>query len=114
MDVDALGPGDFVERIEEAYGSADALIVVIGRQWVSATDATGRRRLDDPRDFVRLEIEQALHKGRDQALSRFLSEERACPQKTNYLPLSLAWQGCSLSSSATSGGPMTSSDSWRR
>lgn len=64
MDIDATGPGKaFVERIEEAFGSADALIVVIGRQWVNATDSTGRRRLDDPRDFVRLEIEQALHQG---------------------------------------------------
>jgi len=66
MDIDAIGPGkDFVERIEEAFGSADALIVVIGRHWLDATDATGRRQLDDPSDFVRLEIEQALHQGID-------------------------------------------------
>jgi hypothetical protein len=64
MDIDAIGPGkDFVERIEEAFSSADALIVVIGRHWVNATDEMGRRQLDDPRDFVRLEIEQALHQG---------------------------------------------------
>jgi hypothetical protein len=36
---------------------------VIGRHWLNATDATGRRQLDDPRDFVRREIEQALHQG---------------------------------------------------
>lgn len=64
IDLDAIGPGeDFVGRIEEAFGSAEALIVVIGRHWLNATDATGRRQLDDPRDFVRLEIEQALHQG---------------------------------------------------
>jgi hypothetical protein len=64
MDLDAIGPGKgFVERIEEAFGSAEALIVVIGRHWLNATDAMGRRQLDDPRDFVRREIEQALHQG---------------------------------------------------
>jgi hypothetical protein len=62
MDIDALGPGkDFVERIDEAFSSADALIVVIGPRWIISTDDTGQRRLDDPGDFVRLEIEHALH-----------------------------------------------------
>jgi hypothetical protein len=60
-DVDALGPGDFVER--KAFEVADALVVVIGDRWASATDETGRRLLDDPRDFVRLEIERALQQG---------------------------------------------------
>jgi hypothetical protein len=62
-DVDALGPGDFVERIGKAFEVADALVVVIGDRWASATDETGRRLLDDPRDFVRLEIERALQQG---------------------------------------------------
>ena len=58
----AIGPGkNFVERIGEAFGSADALIVVIGRHWANVTDETGRRQLDKPRDPVRIEIEQAIH-----------------------------------------------------
>jgi hypothetical protein len=64
MDLDAIGPGkNFVERIGEAFGSADALIVVIGRHWANVTDETGRRQLDNPRDPVRIEIEQAIHQG---------------------------------------------------
>lgn len=64
MDLDAIGPGkNFVDRIEEAFGSAEALIVVIGRHWLNATDTDGRRQLENPRDFVRLEIEQALQRG---------------------------------------------------
>lgn len=63
MDVDALEPGvDFVERIEAAVGSADALIVVIGRDWLTARDADGARRLDDPDDFVRIEVASALRR----------------------------------------------------
>jgi hypothetical protein len=38
----------------------DVLVALIGRGWLTATDAKGRRRLDDPDDFVRLELESAL------------------------------------------------------
>ena len=35
-----------------------------GTSWAGATDASGRRRLDDPADYVRREIEQALAQAR--------------------------------------------------
>jgi hypothetical protein len=61
MDVDTLEPGiDFVEAIEQAVGSCEVLIVVIGREWLTVKDAAGNRRLDNPADFVRLEVESAL------------------------------------------------------
>jgi hypothetical protein len=60
MDVDAIEAGvDFGVAIESAVGSCDALLAVIGPGWVSAT-GRGGRRLDDPDDFVRLEIAGAL------------------------------------------------------
>lgn len=61
IDVDTIQPGeDFVQVIEEKVGACDALVAVIGKQWVSALDEVGKRRLDDPHDFVRLEITAAL------------------------------------------------------
>jgi len=61
MDVHAIDAGvDFAEALEDAIGSCDALLAIIGPSWISATDADGRRRLDDPRDFVRIEIGGAL------------------------------------------------------
>jgi hypothetical protein len=61
MDIDTIEPGlDFVEVIEQAVGSCDALIALIGKQWLTITDDAGRRRLDNPEDFVRLEIAAAL------------------------------------------------------
>lgn len=63
MDVAGIEPGvDFVEAIDTAVGSCDALIVVIGRTWLSCTDAVGKRRLDDPKDFIRLETGAALRR----------------------------------------------------
>jgi hypothetical protein len=60
-DVDSIELGDdFVEVINVAVGSCDVLLALIGEDWLSITDAHGRRRLDDPHDFVRLEIEAAL------------------------------------------------------
>jgi hypothetical protein len=61
MDVEGIEPGlDFVEAIEEAVSSCRVLIVIIGDEWTHGTDAAGRRRLDDPNDFIRLETGTAL------------------------------------------------------
>jgi hypothetical protein len=60
-DVDNIDPGDeFVERITTAVGSCDVLLALIGPQWLTMTNKKGQRRLDDPEDYVRLEIEAAL------------------------------------------------------
>jgi hypothetical protein len=60
MDVDTIEPGaDYTEVIDRAVGHCDVLIALIGPHWLDAANARGRR-LDDPQDFVRLEIEAAL------------------------------------------------------
>jgi formylglycine-generating enzyme required for sulfatase activity len=62
MDIDHIEPGeDFVQVIEEAVGSCEILIAVIGQRWLASTDGTSRR-LDNPNDFVRLEIAAALNR----------------------------------------------------
>lgn len=61
MDVEGIEPGtDFVKAIENAVASCRVLIVLIGDEWLTAADARGRRRLDDPHDFIRLETSAAL------------------------------------------------------
>jgi hypothetical protein len=61
MDVEGIEAGvDFVETIEQAVGGCDALLAVIGRGWLESRDHEGRRRLDDPQDFIRLETGAAL------------------------------------------------------
>jgi hypothetical protein len=63
-DLDSIGAGDdFPDTIREAIRAAAAVLVVIGRRWLDARDAGGGRRLDDPGDYVRLEIETALALG---------------------------------------------------
>jgi hypothetical protein len=63
MDVDNIPPGhDFVEVIQNAVGGCDVLLAVIGQQWLISTDPQGQRRLDNPEDFVRLEIVTALER----------------------------------------------------
>ena len=60
-DVDSIEPGeDFAEVIADAVGSCDVLLVLIGDRWLTITDEDGKRRLDDPTDLIRLEIEAAL------------------------------------------------------
>jgi len=61
FDIDNIDLGiDFVKAIEESVASCDVLIAVIGRHWLVTSDETGRRRLDNPEDFVRVEIGTAL------------------------------------------------------
>jgi hypothetical protein len=64
MDVDTIKPDvDFAEEISRAVAACTVLVAVIGPDWLTAADERGRRRLDDPDDFVRLEIEAALARG---------------------------------------------------
>ena len=60
-DVDSIQLGDdFVEVITAAVARCDVLLALIGDQWLTITGEDGRRRLENPDDFVRLEIEAAL------------------------------------------------------
>ena len=61
MDVDSIDLGrDFVEVLDEALARCAVLLAVVGPRWLTATRADGTRCIDDPGDFVRLEIERAL------------------------------------------------------
>jgi hypothetical protein len=61
MDVSAIEPGaDFIKVLVDKAASCNVLIAVIGKQWLSVADRQGRRRLDDPDDWVRREISAAL------------------------------------------------------
>jgi hypothetical protein len=63
-DIDDIAPGaDFVKVIEQSIGQCDAALVLIGADWSTITNDKGIRRLDDPRDFIRLEVGTALAKG---------------------------------------------------
>jgi hypothetical protein len=60
-DVDSIGPGqDFTKVLEDAVGNCRVLLAIIGRSWTDALDEAGRRRLENPHDWVRFEIESAL------------------------------------------------------
>jgi hypothetical protein len=61
FDVTAIPDGeDFITAIQEQIRKSDVVLIAIGRQWIDARDDQDRRRLDDPEDLVRLEIETAL------------------------------------------------------
>ena len=63
MDVDTVQPGlDYIKVVDDAVGTCDGFIAVIGREWLLASDSTGRRRLENQADLVRLEIAAALER----------------------------------------------------
>lgn len=62
MDVD-MAPGvDFERRITEIVSGCVALLVVMGPRWAETTEEDGQRRIDNPGDFVRLEVETGLER----------------------------------------------------
>src|SRR5882762_10472957 len=61
MDVDSIALGrDFRSALQKTLASCDLMLVLIGRNWADVKDEEGRTRLENPGDFVRLEIEAAL------------------------------------------------------
>lgn len=84
MDVTAIQFGrDFRKAIDQSLASCGAFLSIIGKSWLTAQDASGRRRLEDPADFVRLETAAALQ--RDIPVIPVLVQGAASP-KPDQLP----------------------------
>jgi hypothetical protein len=63
MDLDSIEAGtDFADAIRAGVGSCRILLALIGAKWLTVSDEEGRRRLDDPDDYVRFEIRTALER----------------------------------------------------
>ncbi|MBU1362879.1 MAG: toll/interleukin-1 receptor domain-containing protein [Gammaproteobacteria bacterium] len=63
-DIEDIHPGeDFVVAIEQQLAAVDVMLVVIGQAWLTVS-RNGTRRLDEPEDFVRREIEAGLKSGK--------------------------------------------------
>jgi uncharacterized membrane protein YhaH (DUF805 family) len=63
MDVDSIEPGvDFVKVLNDQVARCGAFIAVIGPGCADLRDRAGKRRLDDPHDYVRIEVEAALRR----------------------------------------------------
>jgi TIR domain len=85
-DVDSIEPGmDFEEAIERAVASSAVMLVVIGNEWL--VESSGRRRLEEPYDYVRLEVGAALQ--RNIRVIPVLVEGAAMPE-AEELPEALA------------------------
>jgi hypothetical protein len=64
MDIDNIPAGvDFAGYLNSQVAMCDAFLAIIGPNWLNAKDENGHRRLDNPDDFVSVEIAAAL--GRD-------------------------------------------------
>lgn len=63
MDIDAISPGmDFRDVLASELAQCHVVLAVMGRGWLNASEES-QRRLENPRDFVRIEIETALSRG---------------------------------------------------
>jgi TIR domain len=98
-DIDSIELGDdFAEVITNALASCDVLLALVGDQGLTITDEEGSRRLDDPADFVRMEIEAAL--ARDVRVIPLLVDGRPCRVPMRYRRVSPSWSGARPWSSA--------------
>jgi hypothetical protein len=87
-DVDSIPLGtNFKKHLTKIVQECVVELVIIGRQWVTIKNKRGQRRLDDPRDFVRIEIESAL--SREIPVVPLLVQGASMPSE-EQLPTSLA------------------------
>jgi len=85
MDVDAIEPGvDFVKSLDEQVAACIAFIAVIGPRWLNARNNDGNPRLDNPTDYVRVEIESALK--RDIRVIPVLVDGASMPRPSDLPP----------------------------
>lgn len=88
LDVDNIPMGaDFRSHLDSAVAKCDVFLALIGDHWLDVQTSDGLRRLDDPADFVRIEIESALRRGIP--IIPVLSEGAAMPRDSD-LPATLS------------------------
>jgi len=93
IDVDGIAPGtDFVRVIEDVLQRSDVMVAIVGRHWLAPKETGGRPRLEDPDDFVRLEIGSALKRSAEHGDIRLLPlcVEGARMPRAEELPSELA------------------------
>jgi hypothetical protein len=96
MDVDSIPLGtNFVKALGEEVAKCDTLLAVIGPGWLDARDEKGNRRLENPDDFVRIEISpnwSRLHLNQRQvrAALDILGERDVPPERSALWPSSRA------------------------
>lgn len=73
------GFSDWLRVLKEQVAGTAAMISVIGPGWLNVADKRGGRRLDNPKDFVRFEIAEAL--GRDIPVLPVLLDGAALPSR---------------------------------
>jgi hypothetical protein len=88
-DADSIPAGaDFVEELLGRVRSARVLLAVIGQHWLTVADpATGRRRIDDPADWIRRELAEAFAAG--VRVIPILIDQAELPRETD-LPADIA------------------------
>src|SRR5664279_1434528 len=60
-DVDSIPLGqDFRGHLNSIVSECGVMLAIIGPRWADASNKAGQRRLEDPDDFVRIELEAAL------------------------------------------------------
>ena len=85
-DVDSVSVGEnFLDKIQTALTAADILFVVIGPGWLNASKRPGKRRLDDPDDWVRIEVHEALQRD-DVRVVPLLVEGATMPSERDLPP----------------------------
>jgi hypothetical protein len=63
MDVAGIAPGaDFVQRLESTVDQSQVLLALIGKRW-AGEDPSGKARIHDPQDWVRVELATAIRRG---------------------------------------------------
>lgn len=96
-DRDALALGAiYPKKIRRALERCDTVLAVVGPTWLEVKDISGRRRLDDPQDWVRMELRMAFE--RDIPVVPVLLDGtplpdfRRLPADITALTLSTYWQ----------------------
>ena len=88
MDVESIEGGDhFKAKIAKGIADSKIVVVLIGRRWLGVDAATGIRRIDDPEDFVRKEVTEALYQGK--AVVPVLVDDATLPER-GELPESIS------------------------
>ncbi len=107
FDIEGIPLGaDFLDVIQERVSNCDALIVVIGRTWSACVDEYGVKRLQNPKDSVRVEATAALD--RNICVIPVLVGGRTCLASRTCPILSPGWQAEMRYNSASSGLAMMS------